>query len=162
VPAFEFRFALFRLGLFFQFTVVSQKVHEGTGIGSKSTLSLTMGAPATRAFQELLRYDPPGGPIWVLVAFSLACGRHRLWVLTAHGFSACECGPPSAPEKYLSTNLPLRLASGALQLRQFISRFDRFGSGFDFDHAIERVAVPAMERGWLFRGHDKPPFGYWA
>ena len=35
--------------------------------------------------------------------------------------------------------------------------FNRFGSGFDFDHAIERVAVRAMKRGWLVRGHDTPP-----
>jgi len=40
LPAFEFRFALFRLSLFFQFTFVSQKVHERTGIDSKSTLTL--------------------------------------------------------------------------------------------------------------------------
>jgi len=59
VPAFEFRFALFRLGLFFQFTVVSQKVHEGTGIGSESSLSLTRGGSCNSKLfkQRLLRVD---------------------------------------------------------------------------------------------------------
>ena len=38
VPAFEFRFALFRLGLFLQFTVVSQKVHERTGIRERDEI----------------------------------------------------------------------------------------------------------------------------
>jgi hypothetical protein len=34
---------------------------------------------------------------------------------------------------------------------------NRVGSGFDFDDAIERVAVWAMERRWLLRSHDTPP-----
>jgi hypothetical protein len=59
VPAFEFRFGFFRLGLLFQLSFVSQKVHERTGIGSKSTLSFMRGRSCNAKLleQRLLRVD---------------------------------------------------------------------------------------------------------
>ena len=33
---------------------------------------------------------------------------------------------------------------------------NRVESGFDFDHAIERVAARALERVWLVYSHDTP------
>jgi hypothetical protein len=59
VPALEFRFAFFRLGLFLQFTFVSQKVHEGTGLGPKCTFSPMRGCCCNaKVFKQfLLRVD---------------------------------------------------------------------------------------------------------
>jgi hypothetical protein len=59
VPAFEFRFAFFRLCLLQQSMFVSQRVHERTGVGSKGTLSLTCGRSRNaKVFKQfLLRID---------------------------------------------------------------------------------------------------------
>jgi hypothetical protein len=69
-------------------------------------------------------------------------------VLAARGFLAG--GPvatlPLAHQKILENQIPFAAGEWSTVTAAFYFSINLVGSGFDFDHAIERVAVQAMER----------------
>jgi hypothetical protein len=80
---------------------------------------------------------------------SAVCGRRRLvCVLAARGFLAGDpvTTLPLAHQKILENQIPFAAGEWSTATAAFYFLINRVGSGFDFDHAIERVAVQAMER----------------
>ena len=74
-----------------------------------------------------------------------------------HGVSLPVTTLRLAHQKILENQIPFEAGEWSTATAALYFSLNRVGSGFHFDHAIERVAVRAMERGWLVRGHDTPP-----
>jgi hypothetical protein len=93
--------------------------------------------------------------IWVLVAFSSACGRHRVCV-SPHSFSQSVSMLCLPHQKILEDQIPFAARQWSAATTALYLAINRIGSGFDFHDTIKCVAGRAMERGWL-RSHDTPP-----
>ena len=72
---------------------------------------------------------------------------HRAFL--PHGVSLLVTTLSIAHQKILENQIPFAAGEWSTATAALYFSINRVGSGFDFDHAIERVAVRAMERGWL-------------
>jgi len=143
VPAFQFRFALCCFGLLFQFAFVGQKVRERTRIGSQRTFSLMRG-------RSLLKQDLSGvadtsslgNTIRKQAQFGFAGSfpRHPVVADCAslpHGFSQSVRVLCLPHQKILEDQIPFAAGEWSAATMALYLAVNRFGSRFDFDHAIE-------------------------
>jgi hypothetical protein len=161
MPAFQFRFALCCFGLLFQFALVVQKVRERTRTGSQRTFSLMRGRSCNAKLlkQDLLRMNDTsslGDTIRKQGQFGSAGSfpRHPVAADCAslpHGFYRSVSTLWLPHQKILEDQIPSAAVEWSAATTALYLAVNRFGSRFDFDHAIERVAVRAMERGWPVR-----------
>jgi hypothetical protein len=155
VPAFQFRFALCCFGLLFQFAFVGQKVRERTRIGSQRTFSLMRGRSGNAKLlkQDLLGVDDAsslGDTIRKLGQLGSAGSlpRHPVAADCAslpHGFYRSVSTLWLPHQKILDDQIPFAAVERSAATTALYLAVNRFGSRFDFDHAIERVAVRAIE-----------------
>jgi hypothetical protein len=73
-----------------------------------------------------------------------------------HGFSQSVCMLCLPHQKILEDQIPFAAVEWSAATTALYLAVNRFGSRFYYNHAIERVAGRAMERGWLVRSHDTP------
>jgi hypothetical protein len=155
VTAFQFRFALCCFGLLFQFALVGQKVRERTRIGSQRTFSLMRGRSCNAQLlkKDLLRMDDTsslGDTIRKQANLGLRDLFHDIQSLpiarrSPHGFYQSVSTLWLPHQKILEDQIPFAAVEWSAATMALYLSVNRFGSRFDFDHAIERVAVRAME-----------------
>jgi hypothetical protein len=60
-------------------------------------------------------------------------------------------------QKILENQIPFAAGEWRATITALDLAINSFWAGFDFDYAIKRAAVRAMERKWPLRSHDAPP-----